>query len=135
MSDRTANDAKPQGAGQSSTLPRRVEKPWGYELLWAHTGRYVGKILHVEAGQALSYQFHRIKEETIYVLAGRLRVHYAHEGEEPRVVELGAGSVFHVRTGLRHRFEGGESVDLLEASTPELDDVVRLEDRYGRQGT
>jgi len=114
---------------------RRVDKPWGYEIIWAHTGRYVGKILHIDAGQALSYQFHRVKEETIYVLAGTLRIHWSEDDSAPRVEDLGPGSVFHIRTGLRHRFEATGDVDLLEASTPELDDVVRLEDRYGRSGT
>ncbi len=121
-SDKTATDA----------LPRRVDKPWGHELHWAHTDRYVGKILHVRAGHALSYQFHRVKDETIYVLGGRIRLTTAVEGAEPEVRELGPGSVFHIPAGLRHRFEAVEDTDLLEASTPEIDDVVRLEDRYGR---
>ncbi|HYB98086.1 MAG TPA: cupin domain-containing protein [Candidatus Limnocylindrales bacterium] len=114
------------------TAPRRVEKPWGYELIWAHCERYVGKILHIEAGHALSYQFHRQKEETIYVLSGTLRLHWSHDEQPPQVMDLPPGSVFHIRPGLRHRFEAPTAVDLLEASTPELDDVVRLEDRYGR---
>lgn len=119
----------------SASEARRVDKPWGYEIIWAHTGRYVGKILHIDAGQALSYQFHRVKEETIYVLSGTLRIHWSEDDKPPRVEDLGPGSVFHIRTGLRHRFEATGDVDLLEASTPELDDVVRLEDRYGRSGT
>ena len=116
------------------TTPQRVEKPWGYELIWAKTDRYVGKLLHIDAGHALSYQFHEIKEETIYVLSGVLHLHVAEGDEDPRVVELAPGEVFHIRPGLRHRFEAPEAVELLEASTPELDDVVRLEDRYGRAG-
>lgn len=115
-----------------ATQPRRVEKPWGFELIWAHTSRYVGKLLHINAGQALSYQFHRQKEETIYVLSGTLRLHVSEDDSPPRVLELAPGAVFHIRTGLRHRFEATGDVELLEASTPELDDVVRLEDRYGR---
>lgn len=118
-----------------STEVRRVDKPWGYELIWAHTGRYVGKILHINAGAALSYQYHRVKEETIYVLRGALQLHVAEGDASPRVVELGEGESFHITPGLRHRFEALSEVDLLEASTPELDDVVRLEDRYGRAGT
>ena len=114
------------------TSPQRVEKPWGYELIWAKTDRYVGKLLHIEAGHALSYQFHRVKEETIYVLSGSLSLHVAEGDESPRVLVLGPGEVFHILPGLRHRFEAVETVELLEASTPELDDVVRLEDRYGR---
>ncbi len=109
-----------------------MEKPWGYELIWAHTDRYVGKLLKINAGQALSYQFHRQKDETIYVLSGTLRLHYSEDDGPASVIELGPGSVFHIRCGLRHRFEATEDVELLEASTPELDDVVRLEDRYGR---
>lgn len=117
-----------------ATQPRRVEKPWGYEIIWAHTGRYTGKILHIHAGQALSYQFHRIKEETIYVLSGTLLLHWSEDDSPPRVETFGPGTVFHVHTGLRHRFEAVDEVELLEASTPELDDIVRLEDRYGRSG-
>lgn len=116
----------------TATQPRRVEKPWGYELIWAHTDRYVGKLLKINAGHALSYQFHRQKDETIYVLTGTLRLHYSEDDSPPRAIDLGPGSVFHIRTGLRHRFEAVGDVELLEASTPELDDVVRLEDRYGR---
>jgi mannose-6-phosphate isomerase-like protein (cupin superfamily) len=115
--------------------PQRVDKPWGYELIWAKTDRYVGKILHIDAGQALSYQFHRVKEETIYVLRGRLTLHVAHGDEPPREMELAEGEVFHITPGLRHRFEAKQDVDLLETSTTELDDVVRLEDRYGRAGS
>jgi len=112
----------------------RVEKPWGYELIWAHAGAYVGKILHVNAGEALSYQFHRVKEETIYVLSGTLTLYAAEGDDQPRKIELRQGEAFHIRPGLRHRFEAGVDVDLLEVSTPELEDVVRLEDRYGRSG-
>lgn len=111
-----------------------VHKPWGYEIIWANTGRYTGKILHINAGQALSYQFHRVKEETIYVLSGTLLLHWAQDDSPPRVQEFGPGTVFHVRAGLRHRFEATCDVDLLEASTPEINDIVRLEDRYGRAG-
>jgi mannose-6-phosphate isomerase-like protein (cupin superfamily) len=110
----------------------RVEKPWGYELIWARTDRYVGKILHIDAGHALSYQYHRKKEETIYILRGALTLHVSRDDSPARVVTLKEGEVFHIPPGLRHRFEAKEPVDLLETSTPELDDVVRLEDRYGR---
>ncbi|RMF23281.1 MAG: cupin domain-containing protein [Deltaproteobacteria bacterium] len=119
-------------SGGGRRVVKRVDKPWGYELIWAHTDRYVGKILHIEAGQALSYQYHRKKEETIYVLRGELILHYAAGGEDPQTLRLGEGEVFHIAPGLRHRFEAAAPVDLLETSTPELDDVVRLEDRYGR---
>jgi quercetin dioxygenase-like cupin family protein len=112
--------------------PQRVDKPWGHELIWARTARYVGKILHIDAGQALSYQYHRVKEETIYVFSGVLTLHVSEGEDPPSVVQLRAGESFHIRPGLRHRFEAREAVELFEVSTPELDDVVRLEDRYGR---
>jgi len=117
------------------TPPRRVDKPWGYELIWAHTDRYVGKILHIERGHALSYQYHRVKDETIYLLSGRLQLDVAHADEAARPILLSAGDAFRIHTGLRHRMVAIETCDVLEASTPELDDVVRLEDRYGRAGT
>ena len=114
---------------------RTVDKPWGHELIWAHTERYVGKILHINAGHALSLQYHRKKDETIYVLRGRMRFEHYREGAAPETTELAAGDAFHITPGLRHRMVAVEDCDVLEASTPELDDVVRLEDRYGRGGT
>ncbi|HEY2775317.1 MAG TPA: cupin domain-containing protein [Candidatus Binatia bacterium] len=120
---------------EEARRPVRVEKPWGHELIWAHSGRYAGKILFIRAGHALSYQFHRVKEETIYVLRGTLRVHWSDDDGPPRVEDLEAGSVFHVPPGRRHRFEATGDVELLEASTPELDDIVRLHDRYDRAGS
>lgn len=112
----------------------RVEKPWGHEIIWARTDRYVGKILHIREGRRLSYQYHRVKEETLRVLSGRMRLVYdLGEGREER--ELAAGEVFHVRPGTKHRMIAVTDVDVLEVSTPELDDVVRLEDDFGREGT
>ena len=111
--------------------PVRVEKPWGYELIWAHTGRYVGKILHVRAGQALSLQYHRAKDETIHLLAGEMRFEFDAGGGE-REVLLKPGDSMRIRPGTIHRMVALTDCDVLEASTPELDDVVRLEDRYGR---
>jgi mannose-6-phosphate isomerase len=110
----------------------RVEKPWGHELIWARTERYVGKILHVRRGHALSLQYHRVKEETIRLLSGRMRLETETDAgvREVRVLEPGDGA--HVPPGLRHRMEALEDCEILEVSTPELDDVVRLEDRYGR---
>jgi mannose-6-phosphate isomerase-like protein (cupin superfamily) len=116
-------------------MSRRVDKPWGHELIWAHTDRYVGKILHVRKGESLSLQYHRHKDETIMVLTGRLRFQCFAEGEEPRDTDLGPLQPFHITPGLRHRMTALEDCDLVEVSTPELDDVVRLEDRYGRAGT
>lgn len=109
-----------------------VNKPWGHELIWALTEHYAGKILHVRAGEALSLQYHRVKDETIMVLTGRLLFEVFAEGEEPSSHELGPRESFHIRSGLRHRMTAIEDTDVLEVSTPELDDVVRLEDRYGR---
>jgi len=114
---------------------RVVDKPWGHELLWAVTDRYVGKILHIKAGEALSLQYHRVKDETIMVLSGQLQLVYFADGEEPKARVLEARQPFHVTPGLRHRMIALTDVDVLEVSTPELDDVVRLEDRYGRSGT
>ena len=107
-------------------------KPWGYELIWAKTTRYVGKILHVRAGEALSLQYHRVKDETIMVLSGLLRFESFREGEPPSIRELGPREPFHIEPGVRHRMTAIEDTDVLEVSTTELDDVVRLEDRYGR---
>ena len=111
--------------------PVRVEKPWGYELIWAHTSRYVGKILHVRKGHALSLQYHRTKDETIHLWSGRLELQTG-EGDALERRILQPGESFHVTPGLRHRMIALDDSDVLEASTSELDDVVRLEDRYGR---
>jgi mannose-6-phosphate isomerase len=111
-----------------------VPKPWGHELIWAKTDRYVGKILHVRAGEALSLQYHRVKDETIMVLSGRLRFEFFAEDEPLIYRELGPRELFHITPGLRHRMIAIEDTAVLEVSTPELDDVVRLEDRYGRTG-
>jgi mannose-6-phosphate isomerase len=111
--------------------PRRVEKPWGYELIWAHSERYVGKVLHVERGHALSRQYHRVKDETIHLLSGSLRFEFD-AGGGPSEVVLRPGDSVRIRPGTIHRMIALTDCDVLEASTPELDDVVRLEDRYGR---
>jgi len=116
-------------------MTTRVDKPWGHELIWAHTERYVGKILHIRAGEALSLQYHRAKDETVMVLAGRMRFEHFVDGAAPTVSELVPMTPFHIPPGLRHRMIAIEDTDVLEVSTPELDDVVRLEDRYGRRGT
>lgn len=120
--------ALPSGRGQAAT----VEKPWGHELIWARTDRYVGKILHIKAGEALSLQYHRLKDETIMLLSGRMELVVFGDGEEPTSRVLTPREPFHIRPGLRHRMIALEDTDVLEVSTPELDDVVRLEDRYGR---
>lgn len=114
--------------------PTFVHKPWGHESIWAKTDRYVGKTLHVKSGEALSLQYHTVKDETIMVLTGRLRFEFFAEGAEPQCCELGPGNPFHITPGLRHRMVALDDTVVLEVSTPELDDVVRLEDRYGRSG-
>ena len=113
---------------------RRVAKPWGYELIFAHTDRYVGKILHVDQGQSLSLQYHEMKDETLYVVSGELRLTIEHDGDR-REVTLRQGEAFHIPPRLIHRMEAVVDTDVAEVSTPELDDVIRLEDRYGRAGT
>lgn len=112
---------------------KHVEKPWGYEKIWAHTEKYVGKLLHIEKGHKLSLQYHNIKDETIYVQSGKLLFTVEENGS---LVEktLTPGEAFHVKTGVTHRMEALETCDIFEVSTPELDDVVRLEDSYGRAG-
>jgi mannose-6-phosphate isomerase len=111
-----------------------VDKPWGNELIWAVTDRYVGKILHIKQGEALSLQYHRVKDETIMVLSGRLRFEFFADGQPPQSKELGPREPFHVTPGLRHRMIALADTDVVEVSTTELDDVVRLDDRYGRTG-
>ena len=112
---------------------RRVDKPWGHEIIYAHTERYAGKILFVRAGERLSLQFHRRKEETIYVLSGSLDL-VAEEGGSLVTRVLSAGEAFHIPPGMRHRMIAREDTQVAEVSSPELDDVVRLEDVYGRAG-
>lgn len=114
--------------------PRRVEKPWGHELIWAHTDRYVGKLLHIKAGQKLSYQFHNVKDETIHVLSGKLLFVVEEDGVVKERTML-PGEGYRITPHTKHRMVGLEDVDVLEVSTPELGDVVRLEDAYGRSGT
>ena len=114
-----------------SDLPYRVEKPWGYELIWARTDRYVGKILHIEPGHVLSLQYHNKKDESIYVLSGEIILRLK-QGDTLIERRMTPGSAFHIQPTLVHQFEAVTASDLLEASTPELDDVVRLQDRYGR---
>ena len=115
--------------------PRRVEKPWGWELVWAETEDYVGKILHVRAGHSLSLQYHERKEESWLVQEGRARLELGEVGGELEVVEIGPGDAFRFPPGTVHRLTALEDTLVVEVSTPHLDDVVRVEDRYGREGT
>lgn len=113
--------------------PKRVDKPWGYELIWALTDQYCGKLLVVRAGQALSMQFHREKDESWYVLEGRAELEFAAPGEKATSTEVVTpGAAFRIRPGTVHRIRALEDTVIAEVSTPQLDDVVRLEDSYGR---
>jgi quercetin dioxygenase-like cupin family protein len=120
-------------SGESN--PRRVEKPWGYEIWWAVTDQYVGKILHVNRGHRLSLQYHEQKDETSYVLSGSLLLVQGQSQESLTERPVGAGDAWHNAPGVIHTIEALEDSDVLEASTPFLDDVVRLSDNYGREGT
>jgi mannose-6-phosphate isomerase len=113
---------------------KRVPKPWGYEIIWAHTDRYVGKLLHINAGHALSVQYHNRKDETIYLLSGEMK-YWVKLDAELEDVRLKQGDAFRITPGTVHYMEAITDCDILETSTPELDDVVRIEDRYGRAGT
>ncbi len=112
-------------------VPYRVEKPWGYELIWARTDRYVGKILHVKAGHVLSCQYHNFKDETMHVLRGELILR-TQPGDKLVDRSFKAGDSVHIPAKLIHQIEAIVDSDVLEASTPELDDLVRINDRYGR---
>ena len=113
-----------------------VDKPWGHEEIWAHTDRYVGKVIVVEPGKRLSLQFHEKKEESIRVLAGTLRLHLEGDDGVLALHDLGPGESRLIPTGRQHRFEALDTrVELVEVSTPEIDDVVRIEDDFGREGT
>ena len=114
---------------------KTVDKPWGNELIWAITDRYVGKILHIKKGHSLSLQYHNKKDETVMVLSGKMEFVHYRDGEEPQSTVLLPRQPFHVTPLLRHRMIALEDTDVVEVSTTELDDVVRLEDNYGRKGT
>jgi mannose-6-phosphate isomerase-like protein (cupin superfamily) len=113
-------------------FPQRVEKPWGYELVWAQTPDYVGKVLHIKAGESLSLQFHERKDETIFLFSGEMRFWAGPSPEMLEEVPLAPGEAYRVLPGTVHRMQALTDCDVMEASTPFLDDVVRVEDRYGR---
>ena len=116
--------------------PRQVEKPWGWELIWALTDRYCGKLLFVRSGESLSLQYHEAKDESWYVQEGRAELELASVGDGDRErVEIQAGDCFRFRPQTVHRLRAAEDTLIIEVSTPEIDDVVRLEDAYGREGT
>jgi mannose-6-phosphate isomerase-like protein (cupin superfamily) len=112
-----------------------VEKPWGWELVWAEAESYVGKLLFVRAGESLSLQYHEVKDESWLVHEGRARLELGGVEGELEALEIGPGDAFHFRPGTVHRVAALEDTLVLEVSTPQLDDVVRLEDRYGREGS
>ena len=116
-------------------LPVRVDKPWGHEIWWAWTDDYVGKILHVNAGHRLSVQYHERKDETSYVLRGKLNLFKGSSADDLEQTVVEAGSQWRNLPGEVHTIEAIEDADVLEVSTPHLDDVVRLPDSYGREGT
>ncbi len=130
MSRLAAASGSIQAAGSG-----RVDKPWGYELRWALTDRYCGKIIHIDRGQQLSLQYHVQKDEWIHVQTGVLDLLLEDDDGVMETHRLTPGMSAHVRPGRRHRFVAVEETDLIEVSSPEIDDVVRLEDSYGRAGT
>ena len=126
------NKGKTEGTGRVDVT--RVPKPWGHETIWAHTDRYVGKILHINAGQELSVQYHNRKDETVHLLSGEI-VYRVKTGENLEDMQLRVGQSFRISPGTIHQMVALTDCDVLEVSTPELDDVVRLSDKYGREGT
>ncbi len=113
-------------------MVRKVEKPWGYELIWAETENYVGKILFVKAGESLSLQYHRIKEETMFLESGEVLLESGTDENNLQPVSFAAGTAFHISPGVLHRLTAKTDCRVFEVSTPHLNDVVRLKDRYGR---
>jgi mannose-6-phosphate isomerase-like protein (cupin superfamily) len=128
------NEADNAGSRSGRVEVVNVPKPWGHETIWAHTDRYVGKILHIKAGHALSVQYHNRKDETVHLLSGEL-IYRVKLGDELEDMHLTRGQSFRITPGTVHQMEAVTDCDILETSTPELDDVVRLQDRYGREGT
>lgn len=135
MSQPPSSQPEPHPGGEPES-ETRVEKPWGHERIWAHTERYVGKVLVIEPRKRLSLQYHRHKDESILVVRGTLRLHLEDDAGGIALHDLGPGAHRRIPTGRTHRFEAlEERVELVEVSTPELDDVVRVEDDFGREGS
>ena len=132
MSDDLRQPLRPTDEGGAQT---RVRKPWGEERIWIHTDQYAGKVITIEAGKRLSLQYHEAKDEAILVLSGSLRLHLEDGEGRMRALELGPGQSRRVPVGRRHRFEALDRTELIEVSGPQLDDVVRVEDDFGREGT
>jgi quercetin dioxygenase-like cupin family protein len=110
----------------------RVDKPWGYELRWAVTDRYAGKVLHINKGEALSLQYHDHKDESQYIVRGVVEIELGGPDGPLAKRRMAAGDTLHIAPGTLHRLTAVEDTDIFEVSTPEIDDVIRLEDRYGR---
>jgi mannose-6-phosphate isomerase len=135
---KTSDSARPKrvaqpGSGRVKVV--RVPKPWGHETIWAQTERYVGKILHINAGQELSVQYHNKKDETVHLLSGEIIYRVKGDADLLEDVQLKLGESFRITPGTVHQMLALTDCDVLEVSTPELDDVVRLSDKYGRAGT
>jgi mannose-6-phosphate isomerase len=136
VSDGRLSSPNLSGVEQFAFEPERVDKPWGYELIWSRSETYAGKLLSVKAGHQLSLQFHREKDESWYVLEGRAELEFAAAGETTTSTEIVTpGAAFRIKPGTVHRIRALEDTVIIEVSTPQLDDVVRLEDAYGREGT
>ena len=120
------------GVDRFASEPKKVEKPWGYELRWAITDRYLGKVLHLNKGESLSLQYHERKDECQYVIKGAVDMELGGSDGQLARRRMTVGDTLHITPGTRHRLTAIEDSDIFEVSTPEIDDVVRLEDRYGR---
>jgi quercetin dioxygenase-like cupin family protein len=121
-----------EGTKRRIGVIKKVPKPWGYEIWWALTDRYVGKILHINKGHSLSYQYHSVKDETIYLQSGEMILEMEESGKPREEIRLLPGDAIRITPTTRHRMTAIEDCDVLEVSTPEVEDVIRLEDRYGR---
>ena len=125
---------KNKSAGNGHNLPQKIEKPWGFEILFATTPRYAGKVLFVRKGRRLSLHYHKIKDEVLYVHNGKVDIEIERDDEKKESLTLCAGDCVRIAPLTRHRLSAAEDAKLFEASTPDLDDVVRLDDDYGRIG-
>jgi mannose-6-phosphate isomerase len=124
---------KKGGSGRVKVV--KVPKPWGHETIWARSDRYVGKILHINAGEELSVQYHDKKDETVHLLTGKVVYRVQSDADRLEDVQLKLGESFRITPGTIHQIVALTDCDILEVSTPELDDIVRLTDKYGREGT
>jgi mannose-6-phosphate isomerase-like protein (cupin superfamily) len=133
---RRGSGRRTEGAIAGRVEIKRVSKPWGHETIWALTDRYIGKILHINAGHELSVQYHNKKDETVYLLSGNISYRVQRDGSDRlEDVQLKVGESFRVTPGTIHQMVAVTDCDVLEVSTPEVDDIVRLSDKYGREGT